>query len=375
MKILQISSAKTLGGGEQHVIDLTRALIERGHELHLAVRRNNSLCRVLIDFPIEWHELPLRNALDIFSARQIATIIKENKIDVIHAHVARDYPIAGIATKLSPAKLFLTRHHFNPIKSNPLYRWAIGTTTNLIAVSASVKAELVKAFPALKNRTVIIPNWVDPANIATLSKAEAREALGIKRKFAIGMIGEISPIKNQELFINAAHDLKTERIFTELDFLIIGAASLQNEDYQQRIQSLINNFDLDKSTNFKLQIKLTGKIADIKTKLAAFDIIVIPSINEGFSLVLIEAMAAGIVVIAANAGAMAEIVQNEKTGLLFEPGNSQTIARAIQRLLENDGLRKKLGMAANEHVKAQFDRNQVIDQIEKLYAGTEIFRA
>ena len=77
MKILQVCSAKTLGGGEQHVIDLTRALIERGHELHLAVRRNNLLCQALLEFPIEWHELPLRNALDVFSAKQLATIIKK----------------------------------------------------------------------------------------------------------------------------------------------------------------------------------------------------------------------------------------------------------------------------------------------------------
>ena len=366
MKILQVCSAKMLGGGEQHVIDLIRALIERGHELHLAVRRNSSLCQALLEVPVEWHELPLRNALDIFSAKQIAAIIKENKIDVVHAHVARDYPIAGIATKLSPAKLFLTRHHFNPIKSNFLYRWAIGTAINLIAVSASVKAELVKAFPALAKRTVIIPNWVDSDGIATLGKAEAREALGIKRKFAIGMIGEISPVKNQELFVKAAHDLMTVRIFTEIDFFIIGEASSQNQNYQQYINSLLNQFNSD----IKGQVKLTGKIADIKTKLAAFDIILIPSINEGFSLVLVEAMAAGVAVIAANVGAMAEIVQNEKTGLLIEPQNSQAIAQAIKRLLENDELRKKLGTAASEQVKAQFDRNQVIDQIEKLYAGT-----
>ena len=366
MKILQVCSAKTLGGGEQHVIDLTRALIERGHELHLAVRRNNLLCQALLEFPIEWHELPLRNALDVFSAKQLATIIKKNNIAVVHAHVARDYPIAGIATKLSPTKLFLTRHHFNPIKSNPPYRWAISTATNLIAVSVSVKAELIKAFPALAKRTVVIPNWVDVANIATLNKEEARQALGIKCKFAVGMIGESSPIKNQVLFINAAHDLITEKIFTEIDFLMIGESSSQNQAYQQQIKSLRNQFPED----FKGQIKLTGRIADIKTKLAAFDIIVVPSVNEGFSLVLIEAMVAGIAVIAANAGAMAEIVQHEKTGLLVEPGNSQAITKAIKRLLENDELCKKLGIAASEYAKPEFERNQVIDQIEKLYTGT-----
>src|SRR5437016_1164464 len=101
MKILQVCSAESLGGGERHVADLTRALIARGHELHLAVRRPSPLRKALADLPVNWHEVELRNAIDWFSARRLAAIIREAHIEVLHAHVARDYTVCGLAAKLA----------------------------------------------------------------------------------------------------------------------------------------------------------------------------------------------------------------------------------------------------------------------------------
>ena len=128
MKILQVCSAESLGGGERHVIDLTRAMIDRGHQLHLAVREGSPLMSALADYPIHWHELGLHNALDVISAQGIANAIRKNQIDILHAHVARDYTFCGVATRIvarlgNPVGFFITRHHFNPIKSNPLYAW------------------------------------------------------------------------------------------------------------------------------------------------------------------------------------------------------------------------------------------------------------
>ncbi|MFM8394284.1 MAG: glycosyltransferase, partial [Acidobacteriota bacterium] len=102
MNILQVCSAASLGGGERHVIDLTRALIERGHRLHLVVRPGSPLQAPLAGWPVTFHELPLRNSLDLASVWRLSQLIRRERIEVLHAHVGRDYLVCGMAARLNP---------------------------------------------------------------------------------------------------------------------------------------------------------------------------------------------------------------------------------------------------------------------------------
>lgn len=277
MKILQVCSAESLGGGERHVADLTCALIERGHELHLAVRPQSPVREALTDLPVTWHEIGLRNALDWVSARRLAAIIRDERIEVLHAHVARDYAVCGLAAKLSPVRFFLTRHHFNPIKSNPLYAWSLSEAQCLIAVSESVQAALSAAFPSLASRVVVIPNWIDPQACGSLSREEARLKLGITERLAVGVIGQLTPLKQQDLFIRAAADLLKEGLWHNLEFLIVGAASSKDADYERRLRALVDELEVADHVRF------TGYVADLPALLAAFDVVAVPSENEAFA--------------------------------------------------------------------------------------------
>ena len=367
LKILQVCSAESLGGGERHVIELTRALIERGHELHLAVRPGSPLRGELRNAPIVWHEMNLRNALDVMSAQRIAQIIARYEIDVLHAHVARDYIFCGIAArKARRARFFITRHHFNPIKSSALYAWTISEVRNLIAVSDVVRDRLVEAFPAFADRVVVIPNWIDARECGSLGRDEAREALGITRRYAVGVIGQITKLKRQDLFLQAAQHLIKERLWTEVDFLIVGEPDPKTPadlEYAAYLQNWTRNAGLDAHVQF------TGYVPYFRALLSAFDVVVVPSDNEAFSLVLIEAMAAGCAVVASRAGGMAEIVENEMTGLLVDPDNLWSLISALSRLLTDKGLRGKLSNVAQASVVDRYDRERVIDRIERLYEG------
>lgn len=359
MKILQVCSATEIGGGERHVIDLTRALIERGHELHLAIRPNAKIKSELNSLPIIWHELPLKNALDIFSAKKLNNIIKQQKIEIVHAHVARDYTICGLACKKTSAKLFLTRHHFNPIKANFLYEWAIGSTKGFIAVSSAVKKEIHSAFPKLSDRISVIPNWIDSNSVASIPKENARKNLGITKKFAVGMIGQITPLKGQKYFIEAAQ--KTSR--SDVDFIIIGEPqSEQDKKYHQQLHNEYTGFIAAGNLRF------IGAVPEIAKQLAAFDIIVVPSTNEGFSLVAIEAMAAGCAIIASKVGGILDLIENNETGILIQPENVQQITTAITQLLNNSDLRQKLGSQSRAFALEKYSRENVTDRIEKLYS-------
>jgi glycosyltransferase involved in cell wall biosynthesis len=339
-------------------------LIERGHDLHLAVRPGSPLQDELPHASIKWHELSLRNALDVLSARALAAIIRQHGIEVMHAHVARDYTFCGIAARMAkPVRFFITRHHFHPIKSNPVYAWTIGEARALIAVSDSVREQLVDSFPNYADRIAVVPNWIDAQGNGLLSRNAAREAFGLHRRWAIAIVGQLTPLKRQELFITAATKLIKDRHWTDADFLVIGQPGSKSEDveYANQLCQLVNVLGLED------HIRFTGFVNELPAKLSAFDIVVLPSQNEGFSLALIEAMAAGCAVIASRVGGMAEIVEHEVTGLFLERNDDSALIAALSRLLTDNQLRQKMGGLAQASVIERFDRERVIDRIERLY--------
>lgn len=367
MKILQVCSADGFGGGERHVCDLTRALLERGHEVHLAVRPQSPLREPLATARVHWHELGLRNALDVMSAWQLAETIRREKIEVLHAHVGRDYTFCGIAARMvkheQPVRFFLTRHHFNPIKANPIYAWTLAEATRLIAVSQSVQARLCEAFPQLADRTLVIPNWVDLRRVGRMSVEASRGLLGIKRNWAVGIIGQLTPLKRQDLLLNAAAQLVRERNWTDVQFVIVGTpgASQTDADYAEQLRAQAERLGLGQ------QVLFTGQVHDLPMRLKAFDVVVVPSDNEAFSLALVEAMAAGCAVVATRVGGMAEIVEDEVSGLLVEPDDEWALGTAISRFLVDRNMRLRFGEAARARVQERFEREQVISQIEQLY--------
>ena len=365
MRILQVCSADALGGGEYHVADLCRALSERGHELHLAARRGSALGLLLAEEPVEVHELPLRNATDVASSLELARLIRRLKIDVIHGHVARDYPVCGLAARLSRAALFLTRHHFRPFPRSRLYQWAIDPARALIAVSSAVSETLSIAFPKLADRIVIIPNWIDGDRAGVLPREEARQQLGLTRPLTVAVIGQISRIKQQHVFLEAcARLLSSGR--SDINVLLAGEAARGDETYVAEIRKLI------RETGISDVAIMAGFVPSFSRYLSAVDLVVVPSANEGFSLVVLESMAAGVAVIATNRGGPAEIIQNGVTGVLVPPGDVGALERAMSSLLTDHDLRLNLGLSAKESARMRFARENLVGRIEALYRGRGI---
>jgi L-malate glycosyltransferase len=370
MKILQVCSAETLGGGERHVMDLAASLIERGHQLHLAVRPGSPLIGEMDGLPVTWHEMSLRNAMDVMSAGALASVIRAHDIEVMHAHIARDYTFCGIAARMArPVRFFITRHHFNPINSNPIYAWAIGEARNLIAVSESVQARLLEAFPDFEDRIVVAPNWIDGEACGRIRRDVARARLGLTRRIALAVIGRLTPLKRQDLFIQAASHLIKERLWADADFLIVGEPGPGDQAYADRLVEQVYQFGIGN------QVQFTGNLPNVRELLAAFDLVVAPSDDEAFSLALVEAMAAGCACVATRVGGMAEIIENEITGLFAERDNLWSLVAAMSRLMTDKPLRAKLGSLGQASVLERFDRESVVDRIERLYLAEDAEKA
>ncbi|MGH9927988.1 MAG: glycosyltransferase family 4 protein, partial [Pyrinomonadaceae bacterium] len=161
MKILQISSAQTLGGGERHLADLANGLARRGHEVYAALRPKSALIKELIDIGEDKITiLPLRNSLDARSARDLAKLVRKNQIDIVHAHMARDYPLAAYAAQTNPgSRLIVTRHVLFSL--NRLHRITLGKVARLLAVSQAVASQLLVDEIAPSEKISVVLNGID----------------------------------------------------------------------------------------------------------------------------------------------------------------------------------------------------------------------
>ncbi|HEX8183761.1 MAG TPA: glycosyltransferase, partial [Blastocatellia bacterium] len=115
------------------------------------------------------------------------------------------------------------------------------------------------------------------------------------------------------------------------------------------------------------RLKFLGRVRHIPELLAAVDVVVVPSWDEGFSLVTIEAMAARRAVLASNIGGIAGIIKDNATGLLFPPRDVHALTDKLLYLVSDAPLRERLAAQAQRDVYSRFGRDQVIERIESLY--------
>jgi len=365
MRILQVCSAEGIGGGEVHVADLSLGLLERGIEVEMAVRPTSKLPEYVARrnharaADLVWHQLPFRNAMDLSSVRGLAAVLTKRSIDVVHAHVARDYPVAALAA--SPGKraaLVITRHHYLPLKGNIVYRRMLANA-RIIAVSESVRKTVIESLGCSPSRVHRISNWVDLSrHVTPRQRGAERHAFGITKRVAVALIGQITPLKGQDEFVKAAAQICAGR--SDVEFLIAGLDAEPGAPFESRLRREVREFGIGESVRF------LGQVEDLTGLLAAVDAVIVPSWNEAFSLVTAEAMAAGRAVVASRTGALEELVTDQKTGLLVPPRDPAALATAIVRLAEDPSLVEFLGN--NAKIAAErFSRDHSIDSVVNVY--------
>src|SRR5215203_6676144 len=214
MRILHISSVRNFGGGERHLVDLTRGLSERGHEIYVALRPTNHW-QERLDFlpPENIFHASIRNSFGIFSAQRIARFISEKNIEIIHAHAARDYIPASLVCRLTKnSKFVLTRHVLFPMK--PFHRLTLTNLSRAIAVSPAVEAKLQMIFP--KGKIEVIPNGIRAENITAEDRKRRRDEFRSLHNIPfdaelVGTVGELKELKGQRDFVLAAGEIAKRR--------------------------------------------------------------------------------------------------------------------------------------------------------------------
>jgi glycosyltransferase involved in cell wall biosynthesis len=358
MRVLQVSSASAFGGGERHLVDLARGLHARGHEVHAALREGSPLFGRLSFLPeSNIYTLPLRNALDLGSALKLARVARESEVDIIHAHVARDYvPAAFAARRAHAARLVITRHVLFPLSR--AHRLALSNVARVIAVSEPVAHALRSQKIFDEDKIRVVENSVDLARFDR-ARAEAGHDTpdGLLR---VGIVGELSEVKGQEEFVRAAA-LVAREFDERVEFLIIGDDNSRGGEYRARVVRLVEELGLTK------RVRLLELVEDVSRVVVKLDMLVSASRSEAFGMAMAEALVCGVPVVATATEGAQLLIGDGVNGLLVPVGDAGAIAAAVSSLLADKGRRLALGTRARHAARERFSPERMVEATERVY--------
>jgi glycosyltransferase involved in cell wall biosynthesis len=367
LRILQISSAESLGGGERHLADLANGLVDRGRDVFVALRPRSALNEELTKVPKQnITTLTLRNSLDVKSAHELAKLVRKKDIQIVHAHMARDYPLAAYAVRRnSGARLILTRHVLFPL--NRLHRITLAKASRIIAVSQAVASQLLADKVIQPDKVTVVLNGIDVRRFA-LAREQFQHQEFLQRwqlpeqSLLVGTVGELTPLKGHQDFLLAA--TKTSKQIPGCNFIIAGIDHSPDGRNEAQIERLIDEL------NLRNQVHRVSWLDDLDQLYCALDVFVSASHTESFGLAIVEAMASRTAVVATETAGAREIVRDGETGLLTRIGNPNELAGAIQSLLGDEASRLRIAAAAQRDVAERFSLERMIDETEKIYRAS-----
>lgn len=361
MRVLHVNTHMNIGGIGQYIVSLAKALKRRkveffvassGGELEAELVRLD-IRHILLDMNTKFEFAP-----KVFrSGRQLARIIKDKKIDLVHAHTRVSQVVSYLACRSAGIPYIATCHgYFNAKLSRRLFdTWG----EKVVAISKAVRAHLEKDFNVNPRRIEVIYNGIDLNRFSNIYSADqiarAKRSLGIQRQNVIGTMGRLSSVKGQKFLIEAMKEIVSKSKDTLC--LIIGSG---------REEAALK--DLARSLGLENRVVFTGAAyMDIPLYLACMDIFVLPSIEEGLGLALLEAMSLGRPCVASATGGIRDIINDQVNGILTPAGDSSAIANAVLRILNDKHFAKSMSESAKDFVRTRFSIEAMADSMIDLY--------
>lgn len=358
---MQLVLGLSPGGTERLVIEICRQLAGRVESFVCCLDERGAWAGELDSLGIPVVELRRQPGFQPALATRIAELIRVNRIDVVHCHHYSPYVYGLMASLVTDAKLVFTEHgrlsDAAPSRKrrlvNPLLSLLPG---EICAVSADLKQHLVaEGFQA--NGIRVVYNGIDPGSRTTIQqRRDARAALGIGRDaFVAGTVGRLDPVKNLTVLLQVVASLG-ERV-KEVRGVIVG-----DGPERETLQAKAVELGVADSVIF------TGYRGDVRTLMPAFDVYLNSSTYEGVSLTILEAMAAGLPVVATPVGGNPEVVVDHETGYLI-PAWPRAMAEVMATLAFDAHRRRAMGDAARWRVVRHFSMARMVDEYASIYLG------
>lgn len=356
LTILEALFSKSWGGLEMLAAEYAEWFAGRGHRVILCSEENPYLHARLAGTPVRLVVVkPLTRYCDLFTAWRLSRIIRQERVDVIHAHISRDLSALLLAKKIAGDVSLVFSQHMDSRypKKDIFHRWLYAGIDKIITITDSMRENQLRFSPARQEQVMRIYNGIDPERFApvggNIDELKEKYRIPLKRRI-ISMIGRLDRLKNQKLLLKAAHSIIEKH--DDAYFLLVGneTPSKDGKGYRSELESEIGQLHLEEYCSI---LDFQENVEEI---IALSDVIVLTTPKESFGLVLVEAMSMEKPVVGANAGGAAEIVRDFETGRLFKPNNEESLADSIIWVLNDAGRRREMGKKGRIDVLKRFNR-------------------
>lgn len=363
VRVLHVVNGEHYSGAErvQDLLGLT--LPQFGYSVGFASLKPGKFGdhRRSIDSPL--YEVPMRGRWDLGVARRLAKLVRQEEYSLIHAHTPRSLLVAYLASRL--AGVPLVYHVHSPASRDSTRRLANWANHWVERGCANRADRLVTVSPTLTNHMRQMGVSPDKLHCVLNGVPRLPEEVARRRRqpiapFNVAMIALFRPRKGVEFLLDALAVLRSR----ELDIRLEAIGPFETPEYEQQVRARVKKLGLEEHVHW------SGFTDDVNAALAGVDALALPSLfGEGLPMVVLEAMAAGLPVVATRCEGTTEAILHRETGFLVEPGSVNQLADALEELFNGETDYARMALAARERHADHFSTEAMARSVAGVYDG------
>jgi len=366
VKILQVCFSSGWGGLEKYSVWLASALKKRGHDIHYLARSGATIEKEALKDRLTVHSVRecFSYYLDFPLMFQIRKIISSGGFDAVHIHMSKDLGLAVPALwGMDDVKLFFSLHMIVPAPKKDIYhRMQYARVKKIFALGEEGERSAVENLPIAKERVMELPYGLEVDRYRPVRSASLRKELGMgENTIVLGMLSRIEPLKGQMEAIRAMPLVLKQ--FPDALLLLVGD---ETEHMRGKIKPGLE--EEIRKLALGSNVKFLGYRSDIPEVMGLFDLFLLPSHFESYSISVIEAKLCGVPVVAASSGGVPQNLGHGEYGILVEPKSHMSLAEGIIKTLGDPSAAKARADKARESALVRYDNNRILDIIEKEYS-------
>jgi glycosyltransferase involved in cell wall biosynthesis len=363
MRVLLLSTSMGMGGADKQLLSAAQELRSRGH--HILIVSLTPLGPMGLEarsLGLATESLEMRRGIpDPRGLIQLIRLVRAWKPDVVHSHMVHANLMArALRLLVRVPALVSTIHslHEGGRLRMAVYRLTNGLVDQMTIVSEAAGDRFVGEGIIPRKLLRVVPNGVDInlfQHVPAGTRESVREKIALGRQFVWLAVGRFDPPKDYPNMLRAFALVRQQ--IAEAVLLLVGRGALQEET-----EALARDLGVSESVRF------LGVRSEVPEIMSAADGYVMSSAWEGMPVVLLEAAAAGLPIVATSVGGIHEVVHDQESGFLVPPRNPEALGQAMLRMIGlSEAQRRSMGERGREHVRAHYGLTRMVEKWEDIY--------